>query len=331
MNEPTLVRATVEAEMLAARGAVDEDYRLLLSASRDDAQAAMTLGLWRMSGHRIRRDIGLARDLFGHAAELGLDAAEDYYIALLANGAGGLERRWQGALDRLRRRAPHNQVAHVQLAVLSAMSLTDSGDPATSPAIALISRQPRVATITQFMTHMECRYVSLIAEPLLGPSTVVHPATGALVQDPIRSSTAASFPFVAEDPVLHALNRCIAAVTQTLYEQGEPMQVLSYGLGQEYKLHSDALPHEPNPRITTLLVYLNEDFRGGETHFPRANLSHRGRTGDALVFDSVAGDGSPDRLAWHAGLPVSAGRKLILSKWIRAEPLDLTGPSARPF
>ena len=34
---------------------------------------------------------------------------------------------------------------------------------------------------------------------------------------------------------------------------------------------------------------------------------------------------------WHAGLPVTRGRKLMLSKWIRDKPLDLAGPPGRPF
>jgi prolyl 4-hydroxylase len=107
--------------------------------------------------------------------------------------------------------------------------------------------------------------------------------------------------------------------------------VLSYQPGQEYKLHSDALPHDLNPRVLTLLVYLNSDYRGGETEFPRAGIRYRGRPGDALVFDSVTRDGVPDPAAWHAGLPVAAGRKLLLSKWIRKGALDLAGPSGRPF
>lgn len=333
MIEPVPEDAAAKAEALAADGNIEEAFRILTSAvAAGDAQAAATLGNWRMSGDLIRRDIRMARELFGRAANLGLDAADGCYTALLASGAGGQERRWPEALDRLRRRASRDPVARVQLAMLSMMALTEAGDPARLPELRSVSeRQPWVAIIDGFMTPRECLYVSLLAEPLLQPSVVVHPRTGEMMRDPIRSSTAAVFPFLSEDLVLHALNRRIAAATRTTYEQGEPLQVLSYHPGQEYKLHSDALPHDPNPRITTLLVYLNQDYRGGETEFPRAGIRFRGRPGDALVFGSVNHDGRPDPAAWHAGLPVAAGRKLILSKWIRSRPLDLAGPGGRPF
>lgn len=324
--------ASARAEALASRGKIEEAYRTLETAiDSGDPEAAASLASWRMTGDLIRRDLGRARDLFGRACHLGLDAADAPYTALLANGAGGVERHWQGALDRIQQRAQRDRTAQVQLAMLQAMSLTGLGDPKSIPAAQTVSARPQVAVIPGFMTPRECLYVSLVAEPLLAPSVVVHPGTGHLVRDPIRSSTAAMFPFIAEDPVLHAINRRIAAATQTAYEQGEPLQVLSYAPGQEYKLHSDALANEPNPRITTLLVYLNENYRGGETHFPRANLRHRGQTGDALIFDSLCADGRPDEMAWHAGLPVLAGRKLLLSKWIRSRPLDLSGPPGRPF
>lgn len=317
----------------AKYGKIEDAFKVLTSAiEAGDAEAAATLATWRMSGDLIRRDFRLSRDLFGHAADLGWDGADICYTAMLASGAGGLDRRWGAALERLHRRAARDQVAKVQLTILSEMALTDTGEPSRVPELKVVSeRGPRIATIAGFMTGRECLYVSLIAESLLAPAVIVHPVTGALVRDPIRSSTAAVFSFLSEDPVLHALNRRIAAATRSTYEQGEPLQVLSYQPGQEYKLHSDALPNETNPRVSTLLVYLNTDYQGGETDFPRAGIRYRGRPGDALIFDSVTSDGNPDPAAWHAGLPVTAGRKLILSKWIRACALDLTGPSGRPF
>jgi prolyl 4-hydroxylase len=152
-----------------------------------------------------------------------------------------------------------------------------------------------------------------------------------VVQDPIRTSLGAAFPFTAEDPVLHAINRRIAKLTGTSYEQGEPLQVLSYAPGQQYRLHSDALPSGTNQRVLTLLVYLNNDFEGGETAFPDLGISHRGGAGDAIVFANVDAAGRPEMRARHAGLPVRRGRKWLLSKWIRERPLDLSGPPGRPF
>ena len=87
----TLAETTVtRAENLAARGDVAAAYALLRDAvARGDAEAAATLGDWRLSGQHIRRDLALARDHYGRAVTLGLKDIAPVHIALLANGAGG--------------------------------------------------------------------------------------------------------------------------------------------------------------------------------------------------------------------------------------------------
>jgi prolyl 4-hydroxylase len=210
------------------------------------------------------------------------------------------------------------------------MAIDANGDPLEAPRpIQVLSDNPLVETIGAFLTPEECSYLVDRATPMLQPSIVVHPVTGRAVRDPVRTALSASFPFVLEDPVVHAINRRITAATATRFEQGEPLQVLSYDVGQEYKLHSDTLPAGLNQRTQTFLVTLSAGFAGGATDFPRIPLRFRGQAGDALRFSNVDESGQPDARAWHAGLPVSRGRKLILSKWIRERPLDLSGAPGR--
>jgi prolyl 4-hydroxylase len=325
--------ATVERALaLAQRGAVAEAYRMLAAAvERGDARAAAQLADWRLTGDPIRRDLGEARTLYGRAAELGLDEVAPVHIAMLASGAGGSGREWRRALDLLAARAANDALARRQCELLAEMRIDAEGDPVSLPPTLAVHPRPRIEGLPSFLTQAECRYLIDLAAPRLEPAVVIHPQSGQYVRDPVRRAHSAAFPFVVEDPVIHAINRRIAAATGTRYDQGEPAQVLAYDPGDEYKLHSDALAHDPNQRVTTLLVALNGDYQGGETDFPRLGVRWRGQPGDALRFDSVTSDGRPDGLAWHAGLPVTRGRKLILSKWIRAAPLDLSGPPGRPF
>jgi prolyl 4-hydroxylase len=144
----------------------------------------------------------------------------------------------------------------------------------------------------------------------------------------VRNSDVAAFPLAYETPAVHALNRRLAAISATAPEQGEPLQILRYGPGQQYKAHSDALPNAANQRICTALVYLNEDYAGGETHFLANDLKVRGAVGDAILFVNADREGRPDADARHAGLPVTRGTKLLASRWIRARPLDLSMPGA---
>ena len=323
---------SARAEALAGQGRVSEAFHLLESAiAAGDGMAALTLADWRMAGGLIRRDLGEARRLYGLAAALGCDEAAPIHIALLANGAGGSGRRWSEALALLGARVPGDPAAAMQIALLTAMALDEAGNPLNAAGRTTIHDNPRIERLPAFLSADECRYLTDLALPRLAPSVVVDPRTGQQLRDPVRTGLSAGFPFVSEDPVLHAINRRIAAASASSYEQGEPLQVLSYEAGQEYKLHSDALPGEGNQRVATVLVWLNDGYAGGATRFPRLELELSGRAGDAMVFGNIDAARAPHPDMWHAGLPVRDGRKLLLSKWIRAKPLDLSGPPGRPF
>lgn len=315
-----------QAKALAQQGRIADAFKLLSdAASAGDGLAAITLADWRMSGAMIRRDLAEARRFYGLASELGIAEAAPVHIALLANGAGDSGRHWRKALALLRAR--DTRAAEL----IDAMAIDDEGEPLAEPTREVVHDHPRIERLPGFLSAEECRYLADLALPRLAPAVVVDPRNGQFIEDPVRKAETTGFPFVIEDPVLHAINRRIAHATATTYEQGEPAQVLSYRPGEEYKLHSDALPGGGNQRVATFLVTLSDDFSGGATSFPRLGLELRGKTGDGLYFVNTDSAGQPEHAMWHAGLPVTQGRKLLLSKWIREEPLDLAGPPGRPF
>jgi prolyl 4-hydroxylase len=73
------------------------------------------------------------------------------------------------------------------------------------------------------------------------------------------------FTLPLENPAVHALNQRIAAASGTGAAQGEPLQVLRYRPGGEYKPHFDAIPGVRQSAVLTMIVWLNEDYEGGET------------------------------------------------------------------
>ena len=324
------MNVTEQARRLAADGNVSAAYDLLeREAAKDDGDAAWELGTWRMAGRIIRRDLGEARRWFGIAAVAGHAAARDTYIALLSNGAGGCGRDWPQALSMLEQ--SRSADAAQQLRLIAAMDLDEAGNPKSSETPESLHTSPRIGVIREFLSPDLCAFVRAKAMPMLRPSVVFDPRTGRSFEHPERRASAAPFPFMREGPVIHAINRRIAAATDTLCEQGEPIQMLSYGKGGEYRLHHDTSSQDPNPRIVTVLVYLNDEYEGGETYFPAIDYAFKGRTGDALIFHNVTEGSTADARATHAGRPVTSGRKLVLSKWIRANPLDLSGPPGRPL
>ena len=310
-----------QAYSLVAAGRAPEAVLLLgRLAAAGDGPACFQLAEWRREGQFVARDFATARDLYRRAGEAGRIHGSRRYIAFLAVGVAG-PRDWEQSLRLLADLARIDPEARQQLSVLRAMKLTDQGDPASPAHGEVVCESPRVTRFRGFFTAAECAYLADAASPMFEPAPTVDERTGRLIMNPVRTSDTAVFPWVAENPAVHALNRRIAAASGTRAEQGEPLQILRYAPGQEYKPHIDAIPGLDNQRILTALVYLNDGFEGGETRFLKSGLTVRGRTGDALLFENVDADGRPNPDAVHAGLPVTRGVKLLASRWIRAFPV----------
>jgi prolyl 4-hydroxylase len=72
-----------------------------------------------------------------------------------------------------------------------------------------------------------------------------------------------------------------------------------------------------------VLIYLNDDYVGGETVFPRLGWAFKGQTGDALVFWNMSAAGEREMNSIHAGAPVTRGEKWLFSQWVRERPHPL--------
>ncbi|WP_158266280.1 2OG-Fe(II) oxygenase [Allosphingosinicella deserti] len=324
MASPTIAR--VEA-LLNARRFDDAAKLLIKAASAGEAPALAELGHWRVAGNIVRRDLSAARTAFERAGAAGDRDSALLHAAFLASGVGGAA-DWPGALKIVRRLAPHDPRAAQQVRHLDAMPLDAQGIADAAPAPEVLSAAPRVEVYRSLLTAQECAYLVTAGSPSLQPSVVVDPQSGRLIPHPIRTSDNTQFGVYAEDMVVNAINRRIAAISGTAPEQGEPLQLLRYRAGGEYRAHMDALPGEPNQRVLTVIVYLNDGYEGGETTFVRRNVTFRGRPGDAILFANVTSDGRPDPEAQHAGLPVTKGIKLIATRWIRGARFTFPAPNS---
>lgn len=253
-----------------------------------------------------------ARTLFGEAGAAGRHDAAVIHCNLTASGDD-----WAGGLRLLADLARTDRRCRRQLELIRDMDLSATlrGE--------VLSETPHLILFRSLFSAEECRYLIEAASPMLAPSVVVDPATGTQRPDPVRLSDSAGFTLPLENPAVHALNQRLAAASGTSWAQGEPLQVLRYRPGGEYKPHFDAIPGFANQRILTMIVWLNGDYEGGETLFMKPGAKLKGRTGDALLFRNTLPDGRRNPESGHAGLPVTKGEKLIASRWIRARPFEL--------
>jgi prolyl 4-hydroxylase len=297
---------------------MDEAEEVLSSlAEAGDPPGLFKLADWNYRGIGRTPNLSRAFDLFRAAADGGVLAARYFVTNMLANGSGGT-RDWSTALRRLEDEATSEPRRKHALDAIGRMRLTSEGDPVDVPPKQVVSERPYIAAFTEFLTPSECGYLAQVAHPLFAPAVIRDTATGREYRDPVRTSDTAILHSAIEDPAVHAINRRIAAITGTDVTHGEPLQVFRYAPGQEFRRHVDADMKSPNVRTVTVLVYLNDDYDGGETVFTQTGMFVRGGTGDAVMFRSTLPSGELDPSTEHAGRPVLRGTKLLASRWICA-------------
>ena len=196
-----------------------------------------------------------------------------------------------------------------------------------------ISTTPRIYFHPNFLSDEECQYIIQQGEETgLQESLVL---TG---KSSHRTSSGVSLNST-ENTILQEIEERIAVWTHIPAEHGEPLYILKYTEGQEYKPHSDFFsPTHPvfskllelsGQRVATVLMYLAAPELGGETTFPKANVTIRPEKGSAVLFWSVTNDNTVDINSIHGSLPVVNGTKYCLTKWIR-EKKFIPLPPKRP-
>ncbi|MBC7770780.1 MAG: 2OG-Fe(II) oxygenase [Phycisphaerales bacterium] len=204
-------------------------------------------------------------------------------------------------------------------------------------AVALVQHHaaPRVFTAENFLPKPVCAWLIKQARKNLVRAPVQSAAKdGAFVVDNARSNSAAGTSALQPDLVVQMVNLRIAATIGLPLSHQEPTNFLHYARGQQYAPHFDFFAREEEAgfaselqtvgqRVATVLVYLNEDYEGGATEFPRLDWRFKGKTGDALIFWNLSAAGEREMASLHAGTPVTKGDKWLLSKWVRQRPTPL--------
>jgi len=278
-----------------------------------------------LTGEGAPLDPPRAAALLTAAAEEGEADAAALMATVEAMGVAGPQ-SWSRAFTWLERAAAlGSESAQAQLALLRPARGIEA--LTTPPPKRSLSDAPRIRVIEGFATAEECDWVMARGHGRLGPAMVLDKETGREKTHPDRTNKAIELNVTAMDVVIQILRARIAAATNLPLPVFEPAQIMHYSVGEEFRPHFDFLTQDEEgwaaqlqrygQRIATFLLYLNDDFEGGETDFPAIGLSHRGRKGDALFFANVDTAGAADRKTLHAGRPPTRGQKWILSQWIR--------------
>jgi len=203
-------------------------------------------------------------------------------------------------------------------------NVIDAGD--RDVHILLVLNSPRIILFGDLLAAQECEQLIEMSRGKLERSNVVNRQTGKHDVHPDRTSAGTYFQR-DENELIGRIERRLAELTSCPLENGEPIQVLHYTPGAQYKPHYDYFEpsHEGNAqilsrggqRIATLVMYLNDVEAGGSTVFPEIGLDVLPRRGNAVFFAYADPEGRLDPRSLHGGNPVTAGEKWIATKWFR--------------
>lgn len=213
--------------------------------------------------------------------------------------------------------------ARAQLDVLSG----DLESLLQPPKMERISETSSVFVCRGFAPPAICDWFIKRAEPRLKPALVHNAQVGQFKLDDSRTNTTS---VVEVDMINAVMQERAARLTRVPKVQHEPPTIISYEVGQKFDHHYDFInPDQPGAfsellakgqRTITIVTYLNTEFEGAWTDFPLLNIQFTGGKGDAILFSNVLANGAPDQNTLHAGLAPTAGRKWVLSQWIRNQP-----------
>lgn len=186
----------------------------------------------------------------------------------------------------------------------------------------------RIYEFDDLLNKQECISIIEMARPNLKKSTVLNKEG----THPGRTSSHIFLP--TTNDLLKKIDNIVWSYLNIPPSHFEELQVVNYKSTQKYNSHYDACdPIDPlciadierfgSLRFATFIIYLNDDFTGGETEFPKHDFKAKPKTGKAVLFFNLNDDNTKQRInSLHGGLPPTRGEKWMCNKWIRLKPIN---------
>lgn len=182
--------------------------------------------------------------------------------------------------------------------------------------------EPRI--VNSVINKTECDEIIKTADAYFERSELVG------VTGPDDSRTSETAWISKKHPAAQKILRRACELTGKSFENCEDLQVVRYKPGTYYRRHHDSCCEDSQAclefedrggqRVATLLVYLNDEFTDGETHFPNHKGGHKMKAspGSAIFFRPMGSETARCHpKALHEGLPISSGTKYVCNAWVR--------------
>ncbi len=274
-------------------------YFLEEAAKAGEARALARIAALTAAGAYVQQDWQQALRLLGQAATAGDASARGQIVCLQPAAAPAAQ--WQQMAERV--------PLHYWLQPAGTDQLHEN-----------VHRVPVLAPVSV------CNWLISRAQGRLGPALVYDSISRKDELHEMRTNTLAAFDYATFDVVQFLVQARMSQTCGYPIQHFEAPSILHYEVGQQIKPHFDFIDAKASDyagqirllgqRMVTFLLYLNDDYDGGETTFPELNIANSGKAGSGLYFINAHADLSPDRRMLHTGSPPKRGEKWIISQFI---------------
>jgi hypothetical protein len=275
------------------------EYLLHEAARQGEGRALARLAALTAGGAYVKQDWRQALRLLGQAAAAGDTPAQGQLTCLQPPGAPPAS--WQEMAERV--------PLQYWLQPAQQEKLHEN-----------VRRVPELAPLPA------CSWLIGRAHDRLQPALVYDSVSHENQIHEMRTNSMALFDYATFDVVQFLLQARMSLVCGYPMQHFETPMVLHYTVGQQITPHFDFIDanapdyaaqiREQGQRMITFLLYMNDDYDGGETTFPELGIIHRGVAGDGLYFINAHADLTPNRQMLHTGSPPLRGEKWVVSQFI---------------
>ena len=184
-----------------------------------------------------------------------------------------------------------------------------------------------IAVVHDFISQEECEEILAYSWQNMERSTVASKDGKGQKHDKRTGSNT----WLQHDasPIIKGVADRISQMVRMPLKNAEPFQVVYYKENEEYDYHWDSFDESDDvateeytknggQRLITVLGYLRDVPKGGETGFNHLGVNIQPRRGSVIVWWNVEPNTTKREInSQHAGLPVLEGEKYAFNLWFR--------------
>tara|TARA_B100000214_G_scaffold40023_1_gene25084 strand:- start:859 stop:1464 length:606 start_codon:yes stop_codon:yes gene_type:complete len=184
-----------------------------------------------------------------------------------------------------------------------------------------------IAVVHDFISQEECEEILAYSWQNMERSTVASKDGKGQKHDKRTGSNT----WLQHDasPMIKGVADRISQMVRMPLKNAEPFQVVYYKENEEYDYHWDSFDESDDvateeytknggQRLITVLGYLRDVPKGGETGFNHLGVNIQPRRGSVIVWWNVEPNTTKREIkSQHAGLPVLEGEKYAFNLWFR--------------